>query len=136
MLTTNLPQKAGQELSPMGTQALQLSGLLRNSPPWRRSMTDSEEVGGGVAVEGSAAAAWACLQPPLRIQKSAQPSSISSILTQSSFFGVARKATISEITPRRMPKVWPKIRPTCSSTFLQHTENGYRLPGQMSVEGG
>lgn len=50
----------------MGMQALRLSGLLRNNPPWRLSMTGLEEVGDGVAVEGLVAVAWewACLRPP------------------------------------------------------------------------
>jgi hypothetical protein len=51
-------------------------------------------------------------------------------------FGVARKAPISAITPRRIPRAWPKIWPTCSSAFLHHAEKGYRLPRQMRVEGG
>src|ERR1700721_2393876 len=102
MLTRNLPQRAGQKLSPMGMQALRLSGLQRNNPPWRRSMTDSEEVGDGVAVEGLAVAAWACLRPPLRIRKSAQQSSISSILRPSSFFGGERKAQILGEPPKKI----------------------------------
>ena len=57
MLTHNSPQRDGQKSHPTGTQALRLSGLLKNNPPWRLSMTGSEEVGGGVAVEGLAAAA-------------------------------------------------------------------------------
>ena len=55
MLTHNLPQRDGQKLRRMGMQALRLSGQLKNNPPWRLSMTGSEEVGDGVAVGGLAA---------------------------------------------------------------------------------